>query len=148
MRFLIPPHFGMNARLADQRDEVGDVVEVETTSIDSLTRGWPRVDLIKIDVEGAEEAVWRGMQETLARNPDVVVILEVNTARYEDPRRFFAELERGGFPLRYIDHDGATPTISRRQLVHSTSGEDWVPLPSPLGRPTHLGRALVESEHA
>jgi FkbM family methyltransferase len=126
VKFLIPPHFGMNARLADQRDEVGDVVEVETTSIDSLTRGWPRVDLIKIDVEGAEEAVWRGMQETLARNPDVVVILEVNTARYEDPGRFFAELERAGFPLRYIDYDGATPTISREELVTQRRGEDWM----------------------
>jgi FkbM family methyltransferase len=126
VKFLIPPHFGMNAKLADQRDELGDVVEVETTSIDSLTRGWPRVDLIKIDVEGAEEAVWRGMQETLARNPDVVVILEVNTARYEDPGRFFAELERGGFPLRYIDFDGGKPTISREELVTQRRGEDWM----------------------
>jgi FkbM family methyltransferase len=126
VKFLIPERFGLNARVADEPGQVGDVVEVETTTVDSLTTGWPRVDLIKIDVEGAEEAVWRGMQGTLARNPDLIVILEVNTNRYEDPPAFFAKLERAGFPLRYINYDGELTKVSIEELATQRRGEDWM----------------------
>ena len=37
-----------------------------SVTVDVLTADWPRVDLIKIDVEGAEESVWEGMERTIA----------------------------------------------------------------------------------
>jgi FkbM family methyltransferase len=45
------------------------VIEVDAASIDDLTASWPRVDLIKIDAEGAEPAIWRGMRRTIDQNP-------------------------------------------------------------------------------
>jgi FkbM family methyltransferase len=135
LELLIPAHFGLNARIAGRGEGVGaEAVEVETTTVDRLTRSWPRVDLIKIDVEGAEEAVWRGMQETLARNPDLIVILEVNADRYEDPRKFFSELERAGFPLRYINDDGDMTAIAVDELATRRRGQDWMLF---LHRSTH-----------
>jgi FkbM family methyltransferase len=127
LTFLIPAHFGLNARLGEAGKGVeAEAFEVETTTVDSLTRGWPRVDLIKIDVEGAEESVWRGMQETLLQNPDLIVILEVNADRSEDPVEFFSEIERAGFPLRYINGDGDLTTISVDELATRRRGQDWM----------------------
>jgi hypothetical protein len=41
--------------------------------------GWPRVDFIKIDVEGHEGAVLRGMVNVVRRNPGIVVVMEMNS---------------------------------------------------------------------
>src|SRR5436190_6362867 len=104
VQLFIGENRGLNATLRGGADDSRAEV-VETVSVDALTRDWPRVDLVKIDVEGAEEAVWRGMSSTLESNPELTIILEVNTGRYADPAAFFETIERAGFELRYIDFD-------------------------------------------
>jgi FkbM family methyltransferase len=51
---------------------------VETTTLDQALReaGVSRVDVIKIDVEGAERMVLEGARETLANNRDAVILFE------------------------------------------------------------------------
>jgi FkbM family methyltransferase len=126
LQLVIPPHRSLNARLADEASPEDAVVEVESVTIDALTADWPRVDLIKIDVEGAEEDVWLGMQRTIADNPGLIVILELNVARYEDPRSFLRAIELAGFGLRYIDVDAEVKDASIDQLLNLQVGEDWM----------------------
>ena len=45
--------------------------DVRTATIDRLVDSWPHVDLLKIDAEGAEEALGEGLTETLARHREV-----------------------------------------------------------------------------
>ena len=115
---------GLNATLMP--GEGSRAVTVESVSVDELTRDWPRVDLVKVDVEGAEQAVWRGLAATLEANPEVAVVLEVNTGRYEDPPSFFDEIERAGFRLRYIDFDGEIKPVTLDRLAKERRGEDWM----------------------
>ena len=124
--FYIPPHRGMNALIveAGAADPAGATIQATTETIDGLTQGWPRVDVVKIDVEGAEEAVWRGMQRVLTENPEITVVLEVNAARYENPDALLGEIESAGFGLRYIDMDGE-PRRVERAAVTGTS-RDWM----------------------
>jgi FkbM family methyltransferase len=126
LQLVIPERRSMNARLADVVSEREEAVDVESVTIDSITRDWPRVDLIKIDVEGAEEQVWRGMQETIARNRDVVIALEFNVDRYEDPRRFISEIEEAGFALQYIDTEAEVKRVAPDELLTRQVGEDWM----------------------
>jgi FkbM family methyltransferase len=126
LQLVVPARRSMNARLADVVEPTEEAVAVESVTIDAITRDWPRVDLIKIDVEGAEEQVWRGMEETIARNRDLVVVLEFNVARYDDSRGFIRALEAAGFPLRYIDIDAEVKSVSVEELLSRQVGQDWM----------------------
>ena len=126
LQLVIPSHRSLNARLSENAGPNDTVVDVESVTIDALTADWPHVDLIKIDVEGAEEAVWEGMQRTVADNPGLVVILELNVDRYADPRAFLASIEGAGFALRYIDVDGAAKAVTVDELLGRQVGQDWM----------------------
>jgi len=126
LKLVIPPHRSLNARLSDEARPTDTVVDVESVTIDALTAEWPRVDLIKIDVEGAEEQVWEGMQRTIADNPGLAVVLEVNLARYADPRAFLGSIEDAGFPIRYIDVDTDVKDVTLDELLSRNVGDDWM----------------------
>jgi hypothetical protein len=66
------------------------------------------------------------MQEAVARNRDLIIVLEFNVARYDDPRTFAREIEAAGFPLRYIDIDAEVKGVSVDQLLAEQVGQDWM----------------------
>lgn len=70
----------------------GAEVEVPAISLDGYARdqGVGRIDLVKIDVEGAEVKVLEGLQETLIRTPPDAIVAEVLPDTL-----YFAELESG-----------------------------------------------------
>lgn len=123
---VVPAHRGLNASIC--RTAAGDdrVVRVRTATLDALTQDWSRVDLIKIDVEGAEEAVWRGMRRMLERSPSVTIIMEINRARYRDPLAFVREIQAAGFALSYIAYDGSVQPLTEEQFMRERPQEDWM----------------------
>lgn len=50
--------------------------EVDVRPLDDLIESGRAVRLVKIDAEGFEPQVWRGMQRILADNPDLAIIVE------------------------------------------------------------------------
>jgi FkbM family methyltransferase len=56
----------------------GKRFEVPSTSVDALTAGCPQVDLVKIDVEGAEDAVLEGMSAGLSARRYRTILLELH----------------------------------------------------------------------
>jgi FkbM family methyltransferase len=73
----------------------GDGTEVQVVTLDSLTAAIPAgtVGFVKIDVEGQELQVLEGMSETLRRNPDVILQVEVNPSwNGGSPREFVTAL--------------------------------------------------------
>ncbi|MGH7787985.1 MAG: FkbM family methyltransferase, partial [Candidatus Binatia bacterium] len=53
---------------------------VRAVSLDDLLAAAPRVDLIKLSVQGAEVSVLRGLRQTLARQPDLRLLCSVAPA--------------------------------------------------------------------
>jgi FkbM family methyltransferase len=49
---------------------------VDKTSIDHFVKGEFKVDFIKMDIQGFEMDALRGMKETIAANPDLVIVTE------------------------------------------------------------------------
>jgi FkbM family methyltransferase len=58
-----------------------DHVVVQTTTLDAFfaEQAWPSVDLVKIDIEGAETAALTGMKVLSERNPQLKAIIEINS---------------------------------------------------------------------
>jgi FkbM family methyltransferase len=70
-------------------------LEIRTVPVITLDDSVPAgqvVDLIKIDVEGFEPLVFKGMEQTLARSPNAAIVTEVS----------FAQWQRFGSPIEML----------------------------------------------
>lgn len=115
-----------NAHLvSSDRFEEPDVVSVAALTLDSLIDRFPRVDFMKIDVEGAEEDAVAGAMQIVKRDkPDI--ILEFNVHRCRDAPAFLASLLAVYGTLRALDYDGTTPDISTDKLLDRGRTDDWL----------------------
>jgi FkbM family methyltransferase len=64
------------------------------------------VDFMKIDAEGHEPQVWSGMQETIARSPNLTIAMEFSPGLYADAPGFLKDIAARGFRVRKIKDDG------------------------------------------
>ena len=80
-----------------------EVIEVPTISLDDDLGPTRTVDVIKIDAEGAEPAILRGMQQIIDNNPKITIFIEFapqHLARARvDPSSYLAQLRNQGFEL-------------------------------------------------
>jgi FkbM family methyltransferase len=116
-RLVVPSQRGACATICRPATAVDDVVDVETATVDELTAGWPRVDLVKVDAEGAEELIWRGMRRTIERNPALTILLEFVPSRYRDPEGLVQNIRDDGFTLREVGHDSELAEVSPSDLL-------------------------------
>ena len=111
----------------------GFTESVGSTKVDAVTldgfllqRGIDRVDFVKIDVEGAEPLVLAGMQKTLARCPDLAMLIEFNRTALQSggasPEAFARSLSESSFDLQASLPDG------RWGDIPSETGEDVINL--------------------
>ncbi|GIW91252.1 MAG: hypothetical protein KatS3mg109_1684 [Pirellulaceae bacterium] len=103
-----------------------EAIRVPMATLDSLCADWPRLDLVKIDAEGAESLVWNGMQETLERFPHAAVLVELHLER--DPPQtisFLHQLQRSGYSLRLVNYHGDVVPIDPSTIVANPQ-EHWI----------------------
>jgi FkbM family methyltransferase len=96
--------------------------EVETVSIDGFLaeRGWPRVDLVKIDVETHEPAVIRGMAETIARFRPFILLEVLHPKQGDEIAAAFAGTD---YLMFNLDEEGRR-FVPVDQLRH-VQGDNW-----------------------
>lgn len=93
VRLAIPEHFFGSATILanpDPRMKTKEKINVRMTTLDALVRqlNLPKVDVIKIDVEGVEPEVLNGMKETIANNPGIKIIIEYSPYYYKHAEYF------------------------------------------------------------
>ncbi|HEY0120255.1 MAG TPA: FkbM family methyltransferase [Rhizobium sp.] len=103
--------------------ENGGVIKVPVTTLDRLCANSERIDFIKIDAEGAEEAIFEGMSETIARHKPIIVV-EFNAGRYVDAGGFLDRLTAIYGSLRRLDFSGESLPVTREQLLTVYGGDD------------------------
>lgn len=105
-----------------QRPSLG----IETTSIDDYLAG-KRVDLIKMDIQGAELLALQGMRKTIRENPGVIIITEFSPYLLERcgacPSDYLDAIETVGLEFELINENtkGLEP-ISKMELLARCSG--------------------------
>jgi FkbM family methyltransferase len=121
--FYVPGTSLTHSSLFDEA-EAGDghsqVISVDTVSLDDDLETIDRIDVIKIDAEGAEPLILRGMQRLLSRSPDVTIFMEFAPQHLlragVEPRSFLTEMRQQGFQIMEI----VEPTGDAREVVDDT----------------------------
>ena len=103
--YFTPSSFGsLELRQSEHTEFIGQQIDysdattqpVQMLAIDSL--GLPRLDLVKIDIEGMEMEALAGARDSIARHKPILLIEKIK-ANEEDLRRFVGELGYKVFPL-------------------------------------------------
>jgi len=93
------------ARLGDTEE----IVEVHAAALDHLLADLPRVDVLKVDVEGAEVQVFTGLARTLEANPAITIMFEWSPGQIADvgdePGALIDLLVAQGFAFRLLEDD-------------------------------------------
>lgn len=98
-------------------------IGVPGVSIDHLSAGLERVDFLKIDVEGAEPAVLKGMSSTIARWKPTIV-LEFNAGRYDNPGAFLDQMLSTYGSVGEIDFEGDCRLADPAEILSTRLDED------------------------
>ncbi|HEX7724163.1 MAG TPA: FkbM family methyltransferase [Candidatus Paceibacterota bacterium] len=86
-------------------------ITVTTDSIDNVLKraGDPVIDVMKIDIEGAEPIAFRGMQDTIARSPNLTIFAEIYPSAITrlggNALTFLEQLTSYGFKLWVINEE-------------------------------------------
>jgi len=87
--------------------ETREIEEVKVEAIDNLIAPGTKVRLVKIDVEGFELAVRKGMTRLIADNPDLAIVVEFGPAHLHHAgisvEAWLEAMRQGGFSIYEID---------------------------------------------
>ena len=97
------------------------VISIETVTLDAILKPTARVDIVKIDTEGAEPFVLRGMRGIIASNPQIQIILEFAPSHLEragiKPDDLLNDIRAMGFRIyRVEDVTGALAEVPESGL--------------------------------
>jgi FkbM family methyltransferase len=114
------PHGG--ARLTTTKTRLA----VPVTTLDHLTHDLPRCDLVKVDVEAAELAVWRGATQ-LRKRHNPTWLIELHTLADNSAALTLLEEAAGaGYPLRTLNADGDLETHSAAEIASMRNPHLWL----------------------
>lgn len=111
---------GHNTLFPDSRE--ARFIEVPTVTLDEALADEPRIDVIKVDAEGAEPGIWAGMTSILERNRTIRIFIEfapphLRRAGY-DPADFLNRIGASGFTVeRLADETGETVPTPTADLL-------------------------------
>ncbi|MCS6931676.1 MAG: FkbM family methyltransferase [Acetobacteraceae bacterium] len=104
-------------------DGMPDAPRVPATTLDRLLGDVPRLDVVKIDAEGAEHAILEGAEALLAKHRPLLVA-EVNAARAGDMRAMLERLARIYPALATLESDGTLRPATVEALLGQRVGLD------------------------
>lgn len=99
---------------------------VKTTSLDAYLKVNEKVDVVKIDAEGSEPQIIKGMKNIIKNNPKIIIFMEfcpLNLKRAKiSPINFLYELKKLNFEIRLVDDfSGELLPIDEKKLINCFS---------------------------
>ena len=98
---------------------------LETRRLDAI-EGARDADVVKIDAEGSEPAIWDGMEGMIAGTRLHIVLLEFAPVRYADPAAFLRRIADAGFALAYVDDYRGIVSTTAEAILNDHSRLEWM----------------------
>lgn len=88
--------------------DVNETIDVKAITIDKYCKdeGIKNIDLIKMDIEGHEEAAYSGMRGMIKNSPNVTMFIEFTKDGYTDPLKFYDTMLKDFGNVYTIDDKG------------------------------------------
>ena len=99
-------------------------VQVKSITLDSLNL--TNVGMVKIDAEGAEYNIWRGMQSMIDNNPAIQICMEFNASRDYAWEAFFMEIQVKFKQVSHVDFDGQIKPLTLEMVKTQRPNGDWM----------------------
>jgi FkbM family methyltransferase len=103
----------------------GRTFDIPTVALDDIALEGPRVDLVKIDAEGAEVSIVQGMRRLIERDRPMIV-LEFNPSRYAEPSQFLDGLLASYGTARQLALDGTIVPLDKDAVLDRSDLEDRI----------------------
>jgi len=96
-----------------------ETIRVQALTVDDMIPADLDVHLVKVDAEGAEPNVLRGMRRTIERNKDLCVSIEFAACWYPNggAKTFLEEIEGYGFKIRKIGPNSQLLEANHQALI-------------------------------
>lgn len=118
----------INADRDHRFEDITDTSTVDVRTIDSLltehTISPEEVGAIRMDLEGHESAVFRGMETILESETSLVMFVEFHPERLNDDRfeSMLSSLEENSFEICHVDQDRSSLPITDFEQLHRVDG--------------------------
>lgn len=122
--FVFSDDTPMNGLLAEnisdkaRENHYPKTIKVNVSSIDEMLLNEAQIDFIKIDIEGSEDKFWYGSRELRKRNPNMMILMEFNRARYNNVNDFVSQIFDEGYVVTKLSH--------KESLYENLSAEDLI----------------------
>jgi len=124
--FLSALDTGSHSLYSEAARGVQESVEITTTTIDEFleSEGWPSINLMKIDVEGAELGVLAGMESLVERSPNMKLVVEycpfLIQSTGANPSDLLTKLSSMKFLIQIIDDSKGVMPLETSDLMSIT----------------------------
>jgi len=117
---------------AYEHDDHRDKIKVETKSLDSFFNSDQKIDLIKMDIEGAEGLALQGMTNLINKNKKLLLFTEFWPYAIEQsgftPKEFIEQILQLGFKIFILSNGKKQQISSQFKLIEEYSISDQVNL--------------------
>lgn len=97
--------------------------QVKVVTLDGLVPRERPIDFVKIDVQGYELRVLRGMKQLILGSPKIAIAMEFTPADHEDPMSVLFEIQKMGLLIGSIGTDGLIRSVTAQEAsVPDTGG--------------------------
>lgn len=118
-------------KLLKEIREERETIKVEAVSLDEyFSQQHEKIDILKIDAEGSEPLIFKGMKKLLASNSDIKIVCEFTPPNYKeqglDPKAFLNEIIKQGFKVKLINLQSKLENISTERLLEIPYSELFI----------------------
>ncbi|MFX1237854.1 MAG: FkbM family methyltransferase [Promethearchaeota archaeon] len=118
-------------KLLKEIREERETIKVETISLDEYFEHHDgKIDIVKIDAEGSEPFIFKGMKKVLTSNRDIKIVCEFTPPCYIeqglDPGEFLNEIIKQGFKIKLINLQSKLENISPERLLEIPYSELFI----------------------